>query len=251
MFYTQNITKKTWSILEPSMFKCTSTCTAKALLTYKTFLFFTVVFFLWSTSSAKPNPDYLSHQNRPCIVREKYCGAYVVWHTLRYYGLSKPIDNIVDKMQIENKSSVSIYEIIQEFKTDGIFACAVKLNLNKASAIDKPFIPYIAPAKGENFGHFVLCLPTQTGHFVKIDGTGEPMVYELALLKNGNNELWDGTAILIDGIRKNPLYYIYFSKTIAFFLIGLLALLCFGYLWKSSKPIRTHRKRREEELPMG
>ncbi len=135
---------------------------------------------------------------------DKYCGAYVVWHTLYHYGLAKPMDVIVKEMQIERKGSISIYEIVQALKTSGISAHAVKLDPEKISTIDRPFIQYIAPIKGEQLGHFVLCIPTGSGKAVMLDGAEEPKVFELSSFEADDNlqTRWDGTSILIDGISK-------------------------------------------------
>ena len=142
-----------------------------------------------------------------CLNRfgDKYCGAYVVWHTLHHYGLTKPIDVIAKEMRIEKQGSVSIYEIAQTLKTNGISAHAVKLDFDKMSAINKPFIQYIASAKDGQPGHFRLCIPTGSGKAVILDGVEEPEVFDLTFSEKYDYQgtIWNGTSILIDGIRKD------------------------------------------------
>ena len=135
---------------------------------------------------------------------DKYCGAYVVWHTLHYYGLAKSIDAITNEMQIEKKRAISIYEVVQALITNGISAHAVKLDLKKTGTIDRPFIQYIAPMTGGQFGHFVLCIPTGSGKAVALDGAEEPKVIDLVFSEQDTYQQtrWDGTSILIDGTTK-------------------------------------------------
>jgi len=149
---------------------------------------------------------YAYHLLADCYQRfgDRYCGAYVVWHTLQHHELGKPIDVIVKEMQIEKKSSISIYEIVQALETNAISAHAVKLSLDKITTIDRPFIQYIAPIKGQQFGHFRLCIPTGSGKAVILDGAEEPKVIDLTFLEEHDYQetRWDGTSILIDGIIK-------------------------------------------------
>jgi len=153
------------------------------------------------------NAGYARHLIVDCLNRfgDKYCGAYVVWHTLHYYGLTRPIEVIAKEMRIENKGSVSIYEIVQTLKTNGISAHAVKFDFDKMSAINKPFIQYIASAKDGQLGHFRLCIPTGSGKAVILDEAEEPKVFDLAFSQEYDYQgtRWNGTSILIDEIRKD------------------------------------------------
>lgn len=149
---------------------------------------------------------YAYHLLNECYQRfgDKYCCAYVVWHTLNYYGLTKPIDLIVKEMQLDKKDSISIYELTSALKTNRISAQAVKLDLGQINKIDKPFIQYISPTKTGQFGHFVLCIPTGSGKSVTLDGAEEPKVIDLVLSQQNTYQQtrWDGTSILINGIEK-------------------------------------------------
>jgi hypothetical protein len=151
--------------------------------------------------------EYAGHLIVDCLSRfgDKYCGAYVVWHTLHYYGLTKPIDIISEEMQIEKKGSISIYEIDQTLQANGISAHSVKLDLEKLSAIDRPFVQYIAPAKNGQFGHFRLCIPNGSDKAVILDGAEEPKLFDLSYSEDYDYQgtKWDGTSILIDGIIKD------------------------------------------------
>ncbi len=132
---------------------------------------------------------------------DKSCGAYVVWHVLHYYGLMNSLDEIVREMEIATKGSVSVFEVVHALRTNGIAVRAVKLDLDRVTEIDKPFIRWIAPIQKERLGHFVLCIPSGSGKVIQLDGTEEPKIIDLS----GFSELgqqqtrWDGTAILIEG----------------------------------------------------
>jgi len=148
---------------------------------------------------------YAQHLLNDCYRRfgDKYCGAYVVWHTLNYYGLTKPIDLIVKEMQLDKKDSVSIYELVAALKGNRISTRAVKFDLGKITKIDKPFIQYISPTNAGEFGHFVLCIPTGSGKAVTLDGAEEPKVIDLTFSEEDTYQQrrWDGTSILIYGIE--------------------------------------------------
>ncbi|MBN2271319.1 MAG: tetratricopeptide repeat protein [Sedimentisphaerales bacterium] len=146
---------------------------------------------------------YAQHLLNDCYRRfgDKYCGAYVVWHTLNHYGLTKPIEFIVKEMQLDKSDSVSIYELVATLKENGISARAVKFELDKMAKIDKPFVQYISPTSAREFGHFILCIPTGSGKAVTLDGAEEPKLIDLAFSQEDTYQQtrWDGTSILIYG----------------------------------------------------
>jgi len=151
--------------------------------------------------------EYAQHLLSDCYRRfgDKYCGAYAVWHTLYHYGLGKPIDIIVKEIGLDRKAAISIYEVVNTLKINGISAHAVKFDLQKINTIDNPFIQYIAPTHARQFGHFRLCIPAVSGKAVVLDGTEEPEVVELASFQETDSKetSWDGTSILIHGVAES------------------------------------------------
>jgi len=176
--------------------------------------------------------EYLHPKNHPYIVTGKYCGAYVTWYTLRHYGLSRPIDLIVGDLKLEAKDFTNVYEITSMLKSYGISSRAVKLEPNKISSINKPFIPYLSPRNQNQFGHFVLCIPSGNGKAVILDGKEEPVIFELEELEKRDPRAtgWDGTSILIEGVNPNLPSPNFLSTTSAFCFFGffllVVALLC-------------------------
>jgi hypothetical protein len=81
----------------------------------------------------------------------------------------------------------------------------VKLDLEKISKVERPFIQYIAPAKKGQFGHFRLCIPNGSGKAVILDGAEEPKLFDLSYSEEYDYQgtKWNGTSILIDGIIKD------------------------------------------------
>lgn len=207
------------------------------------FLFSLVFFSCIDISIARQQSNYLSPKNRPYTNRGKYCGPHAVWHTLNYYGLHKPIKAIVDDMKVADEGSCSIYQIIQELKSNGISASAVKLDTDKIDVIDKPFILYRFPNEGETIGHFILYLPAEKGMMIALDDNKEPRIFERVMFKNVDNKVWDGTSILINGTESPLVSQVIFSKTIILFPLVLLCLILIYIIFiKLSKKYNNERK---------
>ena len=153
------------------------------------------------------NPIYTKgFKTREFICGDRFCGAYTVWYTLQFSGLSETIDNIVKEMGIYNKGFSSIYDIVKILNSKGIDCQAVRINFEKVMKLDKPFIQYLAPQNGNSIGHFVLCVQNGKGKAVVLDGKEEPKIIDLEIYKEDNilQTRWDGTAIVIEGI--NPIF---------------------------------------------
>lgn len=160
--------------------------------------------------------DDFEYENRNFISANNYCGAYVVWHCLRYYGLQSSIGEIAEQMGIETKGYSSIADIVGILNEKGIVSQGVKLNLNNLKALTMPFIQYQAAVAGEPLGHFVLCIPTGNGKAVVLDGAKEPWMIDLASYKADNvkQTRWDGTAVVIDGIKAGLLQAVMMDRNI-------------------------------------
>ena len=202
-----------------------------------------ILLFLGFITLARPvylSSDYLSSTSKPYLSQDRYCGIYVVWHTLYHYGQGKPIDALAKEMHIGQKQYCSVLDIIRTLKANGIAAKAVKLDLERITSINKPFIPCL---KGREIGHSVLCIPTGGGQIVRLDGIQEPIAYELAFIQNSDSQPWDGTAILIDGPERDGLYrMLFFFETISLFVVILFGLSSFVFtvlrrrFFENSKP---------------
>ena len=145
-------------------------------------------------------PEYLQEDETPYIVTTKYCGAYVTWYALQYYGLSEPMKDIVEDLKLGTKNHASVYEIITVLNSYGISSRAVKLPLDKLDTIKSPFIPYLT-ASNQPQGHFVLIIPTDSDGAILLDQKKDPQVVNLDQYKvrDPRETGWDGTSILIDG----------------------------------------------------
>jgi tetratricopeptide (TPR) repeat protein len=141
--------------------------------------------------------------NRDFICGDWNCGAYVVWHCLQYYGLQPSINEVISKMGVMEKSYSSIADIVAFLEEKGISAEGVKISFDTVKSVNKPFIQYLVPAGYRPVGHFVFCLPTGNGKAVVLDGREEPKVVDLSMYRadNFSQTRWDGTAILIEGLR--------------------------------------------------
>ena len=200
MHYTKDVIKKIKLALRTFIFKYNMMpCMARDLLTRKIFLWLIIVFFSCiSTSSAIPNPDYLGANNRLQMIRDRYCGAYVVWHTMQHYGSGMQIDIIIKNMQINKKNGSSMADIVSALKRYGLKASAVKLRIDDIDTLGQPYIPYIPSDDKTKPGHFIFCLPIGKSKALVLDGRKEPRIINLSLLKEENYRAgWDGTSILL------------------------------------------------------
>ena len=132
-----------------------------------------------------------------------FCGAYTAWYALQYYGLQASINDIISQMGIAEKGYSSIADIVAILDNKGISAKAVKISFENIEKVNMPFIQYLCPVGGGGLGHFVLCIPAGKGKFVVLDGEEEPKLVDLSLYKADNitQTRWDGTAVLIEGIK--------------------------------------------------
>jgi tetratricopeptide (TPR) repeat protein len=138
------------------------------------------------------------------LAGDRYCGAYAVWHVLKYYGKTVSIDDIAIQMGIPQKGFATVQDIVKTFEAYEIPAQAVRIPTNKAAQLDTPFVQYRIPAAGSELGHFVLCIPTGNGKAIMLDGVQEPQVIDLTVYE-ARESFWDGTIILIQQGREEHL----------------------------------------------
>lgn len=192
-------------------------------------------------------PEYLSPNEKPYMVKDKYCGAYSVWHTLQYCGHPKPIDTLVREMQIDQKDGSSIADVVETLKTNGISAHAVKINLNRIDKVDRPFIPYTVARKNDRIGHLHLCIPNASKEIVLLDGKRSPSAIQLDMLLDNTPKGWDGTSILIDGTFTRKLYRLN-SNPISLLCVAFVLLLFLQYLLIRKLNRSRHRKQEESTV---
>ena len=151
-----------------------------------------------------PSPD-LTYQTEPgFLAADSYCGAYAVWHLLRYYGRPVSIQTLVRQMEIPQKGYSTLQDIAEVFAEYEISVQAVQIPPEKASELAKPFVQYRLPAEEGMLGHFVLCIPIGEKVLV-LDGQKEPKLIDLAALDQSSEEVWDGTLLLIETGRQEYL----------------------------------------------
>lgn len=141
---------------------------------------------------------YMARDARLTLARDKYCGAYVVWHTLRYYGKAKPIDAVVDQLRLDEKEGASIADVVALLNSLGIEAESVRIQVDHAGSLMRPHIPYLPPVGGRKQGHFVFCVPTADGAALVADGRRPPYLIEMKNLEREENRAgWDGSTIVL------------------------------------------------------
>jgi tetratricopeptide (TPR) repeat protein len=142
---------------------------------------------------------------------DRYCGAYVVWHVLKYYGKTVSIDDIAIRMGIPQKEYATVQDIIKAFEVYEIPAQAVRIPTDKVVQLDTPFVQYQIPAAGSQLGHFVLCIPAGNGKAIILDGVQEPRVIDFTSY-GAKEPFWDGTIILIQQGREDYLGSLFLQK---------------------------------------
>ncbi|MCK5600273.1 hypothetical protein KAR91_00200 [Candidatus Pacearchaeota archaeon] len=203
------------------------------LLFTQTFLLWIIVilFTLFSTISlGVPNPDYLSSTNYPRMIRDRYCGAYTVWHTLKYYGIDKNIDLIIEDMQLDKEEGSSMSDIVLTLRKYGLSSDAVKLRIDNIATLKQPYIPYIPSSDITKPGHFIFCLPIGKNKAIILDGREKPSTISLDLLTEESYRAgWDGTSILLRDKKYAffPIWKVFNKKTYAVTSIFLLIVLVF------------------------
>ena len=173
--------------------------------------------------------DDFEYESRDFISADNFCGAYTAWYALQYYGLQASINDIISQMGIAEKGYSSIADIVAILDNKGISAKAVKISFENIEKVNMPFIQYLCPVGGGGLGHFVLCIPAGAGKVVVLDGEEEPKLVDLSLYKDDNiiQMRWDGTAVLIEGIKAD------FKQSLISWRISLL----YSRFWLSSESV--------------
>jgi tetratricopeptide (TPR) repeat protein len=133
---------------------------------------------------------------------DRFCGAYCVWHLLRHYGTTVPVEEIIDQMSIRKKGFSTVQDIVDILAARNIPAQPMNVAADKLAKLDTPFIQYRIPMAGSDLGHFVLCIPTGDGKAVVLDGAKDPVSIDLAAISD-KDAFWDGTIILIQRSRSD------------------------------------------------
>ncbi len=153
-------------------------------------------------SAVRKEPELVKDYEQSKIQRagDRYCGAYTVWHLLKYYGKTVPVSDISDRIGIGQKGYATIKDIVMAFAYYGIESQAVQVPVEKGVGLNRSFVQYRITA-GINLGHFVLCIPDGSGKAIVLDGTKEPSVIDLSAYRT-DDAVWDGTVVLISPSRE-------------------------------------------------
>jgi len=199
-----------------------------------------------SPESATFTPDYLPRDLRAVAVKSKYCGAYVVWHTLHLFDIKKSIDDIVDEMNIEEKDGSSMADVNQALHNNGLGARGVKLRPGQVHCIKNPFIVYLPPLRNGTRGHFVLCVPGVGKKAVVIDGAKRPWLIDLEGLTNPTARAgWTGSAVLIKGDNRSLLARCDYALTLMLSSLGFVVLFGTFLVLRGKEISQRHRLRKE------
>lgn len=178
---------------------------------YLCFLVIVLSSICWGYNEYRP--EYLGKNRIPIATRDLYCGAYVVWHTLSYFGNETPIGEIIDEMAIEEERGCSIAELILTFKKHGVKARGCRIDVESVQELRRPFIPYLLTNDGS--GHFVLCVPQDKNYLLVFDGPRNPYLVKTEILKDKNYRMgWEGLSVLIDEFHNTPVVKQYRFKVI-------------------------------------
>ncbi|NLH16775.1 MAG: hypothetical protein GX455_09355 [Phycisphaerae bacterium] len=147
-------------------------------------------------------PRAADRKTRIAFAGDRFCGAYCIWHLLRHYGTTVPIDDIIGQMGIRNKGFSTIQDIVDYLADRNIPAQPMHVAAENLTKIDTPFVQYRIPRAGSDLGHFVLCIPTGNGKAVVLDGANDPVLIDLGSFTD-KDASWDGTIILIQKSRSD------------------------------------------------
>lgn len=142
------------------------------------------------------------HDSRVVVAGDRFCGAYCVWHLLRHYGSTVPVEEIIDQMGIRKKGFSTVQDIVDILAARNIPAQPMNVPADKLAKLDTPFVQYRIPRAGSDLGHFVLCIPAGNGKAVVLDGANDPVLIDLSAFSD-KDAFWDGTIILIQKSRSD------------------------------------------------
>lgn len=132
--------------------------------------------------------------DRGFLAADHYCGAYVVWHLIRYYGGTISIEDAIKSLKINDRGYCTVGDIVNFLNSYGIDANVMQIDSEKIALIETPFIQYKNPKIEMDTGHFVLCIPNTNSIFV-LDGIKEPQAFSKQLFIN--NEFKEGEIIIL------------------------------------------------------
>ena len=147
-------------------------------------------------------PKAADSKARISFAGDRFCGAYCVWHLLRHYGTTVPVEEIIDQMGIRKKGFSTVQDIVDCLAARNIPAQPMNIAADKLAKLDAPFIQYRIPIGGSDLGHFVLCIPTGDGKAIVLDGANDPVSIGLAAFSDKDSFV-DGTIILIQRSRSD------------------------------------------------
>ena len=152
----------------------------------------------WPLGSPAAKVEYLHPRNHVRALSDRYCAAYVVWHTLTWYGQKPDIDDVVRQLGLNAKDKADIADIVAVLRSRGLECEAVKLRASDLKRIQRMCIPYLQLRGGCPDGHFVVLIPTESGQGVVVDGIASPHTIDLAGLGMAVSKgIWDGTCVVV------------------------------------------------------
>jgi tetratricopeptide (TPR) repeat protein len=187
----------------------------------------------------RANPDARTSEGAPPLLAgDRYCGAYAVWHLLRHYGTSESVTYLANQMGIPSQGYATISDIVEVLAIYELPAQAVRIQPDKAVQIKTPFIQYLIPRSDNTLGHFVLCIPAESGKAIVLDGTKDPYLIDMTQYQD-TEAYWDGTIILIGQSRES-----YVGQIVSRQLLWKTALAA-AYCWLEDESPECLRKTEE------
>jgi len=142
-------------------------------------------------------PEYLSINEPPMSVQDKWCGCYSAWHALNYLGHHLPITQIAEELCV-GETGTSMQAVLELMHTNGLYARAVELPLDRLHELRDPFILNVKRPESGELGHLLLCIPSPDNRLTVVDGPSMPYVVELSQETLAPLAAsWTGKAILL------------------------------------------------------
>ncbi len=174
-------------------------------------------------------PPYMHAQNRPAASIDYYCGAYAVWHALHYFDRERPLAELVERLDIDERMTATIADLIRIMGEEGVCGTARQTSAEYLDRWRDPFIVYAGASMRRPYGHFAFAAPAkERGSWLLLDGDQRRTftIQELAA-----DEDWTGVVVILSdaGLRK--------KKMIIAALFGIVSVggVCWIVKWNGQK----------------
>jgi len=176
--------------------------------------------------SASSLPAYLEEGSVIRPVGDRFCGPYVVWHSLRLFRKEASLDSLITEMNVP-AGGVPLQSVENTLSRHGVSNQVRRFSSEMFLRLTQPVILHATSTRAEEPGHVVLAVNDGHGRFVVVDGTEVEGPYDVSLLESAVQEGRISDLVIATG--KDVLYRPLGWKATGVILLGegIIVLLAF------------------------